>query len=640
MPKEKKKEKKRKINQIEQEDLVSEELLLPEELKTKIQEGRRWLEADNTLSYKHILKIFELAQLYKFDDTIDEEIFFKLFLRMANEKEIGIPQLINEIEDYTNMPSGNEKYIFIFQAYYIIDLFSKDENLNSEYQRCMKYLNTNLWSLFEPNTNPNPKPKHFLQKIWELCTGQHCSKEEEKEELKEEVYEEEIHEYDQQYTTLCVTVVLTKKIKNIIELLFYTTCGKYLGKYKIYKSPCFKDIYKINNVFIMQYLNDYDKQCKYLFYLAKKCFEKFKGIENICELFMYIYIHFYLFMFIISLLDSYLRDIPCDSISCRLTVSSIIRGEKDLTTEGGGGLCDKVIFSICEKVKEQLFVIPPSEIIQLEDSEELKLQCYEKYRMFGLSPAIIKKICDYTPLIYIPPEVRTMLDVLFGVITSRGQPSILIHYFQRVKETGIWYKRNSGDLFPLTPLTWFNDHTSEYKLNPELSISKIPYSLQSLIDDKRRINNGQLICDEIKARLQHSLNKVLYASIGCDIDKISEFKRETKKIRRRTGISYDIQQHHNTTESLHELLLIIMLVNGSYCYTIQNSWGETLCSIPITQELFIEYINNGTIRSIYFLLVNMANGTIITGGNKKIKYNTHKLRKKRNRINKTRNKNF
>jgi len=418
------------------EELAAEEETLSGEIRQKIEQGRSWL-GTPTLNYNYILKIFELADHYH----IGEEAFFKMLKKMSAETETGISDLITQYDNPQDMPRGNEKYLFLPQAEYIINSFSPGSDLNRQFEECMDYLKSHLHTLFQ--SNPEPNLKTFFQQLWELCTGQQCTEGPPSRGL---IPSESIHEYDQQYTTTCVPMVLTRIIKKIIELLFYyNTKGKNLGNYRFCNNPCFKDIYKINNVFIMQYLNNppskegFERQCKYLFYLTQKCFEKFKDIDNICELFMYIYIHFYLFMFIISLLDSYLRDIPCDSVSCRLTFTSIIHNEEDLTTKGG--LDDDTVFSICKKLEQQLFLIPPSEIIQNEMSEEGKKLCYAKYRTLRLHEETIEKICNYTPLSYIPIEVRSMLDQLFGVVNT-GQPTMSTHYFQTY-EMGIWQKLNN-----------------------------------------------------------------------------------------------------------------------------------------------------------------------------------------------------
>ena len=609
------------------------EALLSEEEEKKIRYARTRFGVDErSVNNIDILKILELIEQY----NIDEEKFFKMLKKISAFDDIPISVLIEQYYNPQSMPTGNEEIIFVFQAEYIIGLFTKDPKLNHEFIKCMDYLERNLNPSFEPNQKPTPDPKTFFQKFWEFCMGTQCTNQEEEEE------EEDVsppsrgllpsvstHKYNQEYSTTCVPMVLTRNIKKIIELLFYyTTEGKNLGDYRFCDSPCFKDIYKINNVFIMQYLKEYDKQCKYLFYLAMECFKKFRGTENIYQLFMYIYINFYLFMFIISLIDSYLRYIPCSDMGCRLTFDSILRNEKDLITEGG--LCNQAIFSICKKLEEQLFSMSPSEIIGIETSEDAKSECYKKYK--SLPPETRQKICDYTPLSYIPDDVISMLDELFETIKLRGQPNILTHYFQIYNHNGfwIWVKRDISKediskeniskqkLFPLIENT-----DGKLKLRSELLISKInPYQFPPLTDDGR-INYGQLICDEIKVRVLSSVNRVIYASISCEIDKITEFKKEARKRSRATGL--DTLRGDDTTHSLHELLLIIMGNPGnSFSFIIQNSWGETLCSIPITEELFVKFINNGTIKSIYYLMVNI-NEIIITGG---IRKKTKKLRKK------------
>ena len=558
---------------------------------------------------------------------------FGAIKKIQVQHQIWCRDIIDKIDNYRNV--GKEETIFIFQAVqaqYIIGLFTEDGELNLKFTECMKYLQDNLHSSFEPNVQTVFKPKTWFQQIIELCTGQQCSQKAPAQHTEPDDTEPDDsllrkvsrHKYNQEKTTICTTMVLTRIIKKIIDLLFYTnTGGKHLGNHRFCDNPCFKDIYKISNVFIMQYLystpnifGGYERQCKFLFYLAKECFNKFKSIP-LCELFMYIYIHFYLFMFIISLLDSYLRYIPCSRIGCRLTFMSILHDEKDITTEGG--LCNGTLFQLCDKLKKNFFRLPPSKIIEDENREQAKTECYEKHN--SLPPETIQKICDDTPLSYLPVEVVSMLDELSIVLNLSGTPTMSTEYFERGK-SGIWEKLNNGgykgSLGHSIPLVYKNSK-GELELNVELLISKTPTDLEL-----REVNYGKLICNEIKLIASLSSSNVVYASIGCDTNKIPLFKKE--KTKRIGGLE---QQSGSDTHASHELLLIILYnpKTKAYQFQIQNSWAEVLCSIDITEKTFIQYMNNGTITSIYYLRVKNGE-TLITGGIRKKTKKNKKIKKK------------
>lgn len=630
--------------------LLSEEQL--QQLQ-QIEDGRVWLglKVDAQFDSNYILKVFELSERYGFDP----KTLFGAIKKIQDQQEIWCKYIIDYIDDYQNV--GKEETIFLFQAvqaHHIIDLFTEDDELNRKFTECMKYLQDNLHSSFEPN-QPNVQTvfkqpdvfKTWFQQIFELCTGQQCSQKAPAQHTEPDDTEPDDTEpdkplsslsrqlsnpeYNQEKTTICSIMVLTRNIKKIIDLLFYTnTGGKYLGNHRFCDNLCFKDIYKISNVFIMQYLystpkdsGGYERQCKFLFYLAKECLKKFKSIP-LCELFMYIYIHFYLFMFIISLLDSYLRYIPCSRIGCRLTFMSILHDEKDITTEGG--LCDGTLFQLCNKVATNFFTLQPSKIIEDENSEQAKTECREKYN--EQPEDTLQKICDETPLSYFPLPVISMLGKLSSVLNLSGTPTISTEYFER-GNSGIWKKLNNGgytgSLGDSIPLVYRNSQ-GELKLNVEL-ISKNPKDLE--LGD---FNYGLLICNEIKLIASRSSSNVVYASIGCDTNKIPQFKKE--KTKRRFGLE---QQSGSDTHASHELLLIIIYnsINNTHSFQIQNSWGKVLCSIPIPEFQLIDYMNNGTITSIYYLRVTI-NDRLITGGirkktkkNKKIK---KKLRSKKRRM--------
>ena len=524
-----------------------------------------------------------LARKFK----IDDEDFFKAVLELSQSKEKTIEEALDLIKNYQKILSipieqrNSHIWALFLEANHVIHNIIVNPEMNTHYYSCLEYLYQNISSIFIPN---KVKTKTFYERVWsffnkevpQIIRRQHS-----------------VHFFNQQDIDMCTSMVLTRLVIKLIDLLYFcNTNGKFLGNVKIYINEQLKYIFTINNVFIMQYLKDFDKQCKYLFYLAYQNIPFFPEFQsNICELFMYIFIHFYLFMFILSFIDNYIRIIPCTAIKCRLTYASVCR-DRDAIIDRG--LQSTQLTIVSELIIDRLFQIRennPEMMIHEQINPSVRQKCLEIYGKYGLTEVVLGEICNSSPLQYIPPEVITLyFNPLFNLILLGSEIDIEFTLYDRITndDGGVVWK------------------------------SKINLETGARIDITSD-NYGQYFFNEIMKQLTNSSQQIIYVGIAVKFNALFP--------------SVEEGQHQE-----HEMMLSFILVknkNGTVTVdiNINNSWGGDLAYKKISPEEFISHVNDGNIYCLYYFIVK-CKGKQLMGGNKKIRKKTKKLRKKTKKIRK------
>jgi len=405
--------------------------------------------------------------------------------------------------------------------------------------------------------------------------------------------------FNQQSIGNCSNMVMTRIFIKIIEVLYLFITGKLLGKIKI-NNQSFQYIFTINNVFIMQYLGTYEKQTRYLAYLTNKYKKYFKGItEN--DLFVYIFIRFYLFMFILSLTDDIARFI-CSSMNCRLTYPEVCIEPEDTSNRG---LNLKNIYTISNTLTHQLFPNTsmeniPGKIIENSESDEMidTSKMAQKSSSKKLHGKAEERVCSNSPLKYIPDEViSSFLNPLFNLLSEKT----------KIKMEA--YNRNS-----IGKWVYYPDYASVMTT----SIGPAPAKYVMIDIDPAKENYGDNIYNKIIDELSKSKEQMVYLSISVILNKIKGFE----------GRSY-------TSHAYHALFILFINVTGErrrpdIKLFLQNSWGGSFANQELTKDEFKKYINEGSIFGFSYFTVEY-DGTRLMGGDSK----NNKNNKTKKRFNKS-----
>ena len=517
---------------------------------------------------------------------INDEDFANNIKELASLKNISIEEALEMVKNNEKILTvsieerGSHIWALFFEANYIINIYFVERGLLDQYTICVDYLNRHIGFIFIPN---KVKTKTFYQKVWSFFYK----------EVPELKRQHSVHFFNQQDIDMCTSMVLTRLVIKLIDLLYFcNTNGKFLGNIKIYINEELKYIFTINNVLIMQYLSKYGHvaQYKYLFYLAFQhihSFPEFQG--NICQLFMYIFIHFYLFMFILSFIDNYIRIIPCTSIKCRLTYDAVCH-DRDAIIDRG--LQSTQLTIVSQLMITELFKIRvnnPQKMISEQNTQPVIQKCLEIYGKpgYGLSQEEITQICNSTPLQYIPIEVITLyFNPLFNLILG-SSPSIEFTLYDRIV--------NDDD-----SVVWQSKINLDNGERDNIYIESGQY--------------GEYFFAEIMSRLRESSEKVLYVGIAVKFNAL--FPGDVEE-----------GQHQD-----HEMMLSFILVTNEHGtvtadININNSWGGELAYKHISPEEFIYHVNQGNIYCLYYFIVT-CKGLRLMGGNKKIRKKTKRIRKK------------
>jgi len=417
--------------------------------------------------------------------------------------------------------------------------------------------------------------------------------------------------FNQQSIGNCGYMVYTRIFMKIIEVFYFSLTGRPLTSVKINNNPYLQYIFTINNVFIMQYLGTYEKQTRYLAYLTHKYFDSIsRSEESITEndLFVYIFIRFYLFMFILSLTDDISKIISPSSDapwpSCPLSYNEACLDPNSLAKRGfdmdiGYNLSNTLINLLFPThIDSRLFNVPEY-LITNYTSEEAFQYCLSLYPSSLSSEEKIRR-CGISPLKYIPSDVISgFLNPLFNLIISQN-PSDKRNVVKMLS-----YTRISNDIDDEN--TWFKyDYTniqSYQNVEPEE------------IDEPEPPNtHGDKFYEMIKNELLSSKEQTIYLSIHVELNRIIGFEDRITSL-----------------HSFHAMFILFKNITGdsgnpNIQLSLQNSWGEDLAEQNMTPELFIQYINDGTIFAFsYFQLWSIVKDadkwdfTRLQGGLKKNK---------------------
>jgi hypothetical protein len=417
--------------------------------------------------------------------------------------------------------------------------------------------------------------------------------------------------FNQQSIGNCSYMVLTRLIIKIIEVFYFSLTGQSLASVKISNNRYFQYIFTINNVFIMQYLGTYEKQTRYLTYLTHKYFEPIsRSEEDITEndLFVYIFIRFYLFMFILSLTDDLGKIISPDSDlpppSCSLSYHEACIDPKSLAKRGIDyvsyyNLCNTLINHLFPTHTKAILLNVPEYLINYYTSEQAFQYCASKYPLLSKEEQI--RICGISPLKYIPPKIISdFLNPLFNLIISQN-PSDKVNTVKMLS-----YARQSSEI---DDNTWLDYNYSDSNIPSFESVEPEEFD-----DPEPPNSHGHQIYELIKNELLSSKEQVLYLSIFVDTNRIIGFEQRT-----------------SCEHSFHAMFILFKNATGDpdnpdIQLSLQNSWGEDLAEQKLTIEQFIEYINNGAIFALnYFQIwssvknVDKWNVTRLQGGLKKNK---------------------
>jgi hypothetical protein len=558
---------------------------------------------------------------------LEHLLLIGILQNIINENSCTMLQAIREVNTNTTLLSteiekeDTHSYKLIFEAHNIHERGFIDKSIYDGYMLYLKEYLDSFIVKATPTVKPTEKlreksPPSMISRIMALFTDSRIGSamlEEEEEEGKSSSLSREISIgfFDQQSIGNCSNMVMTRIFIKMIEVIYFFITGKLLGQIKI-NNKMFQNIFTINNVFIMQYLGTYEKQTKYLAYLTNK-YSKYFTEEEKRNLFVYIFIRFYLFMFILSLTDDKARYI-CSSMNCRLIYPEVCIARKDISNRG---LNLKNIYTISNTLTHELFPntsmenIPGDLIEKSESVENVKTsQTMQQSSKKGLSVKEADRICTKSPLKYIPPEVISyFLNPLFNLLSEKTK--IKMEAYENYV-SGKW--------------VYYPDHPSVSTASASATAS----APTILVEDVRKSHGetyGDAIYNKIIGDLSVSDQRMVYLSISVVLNKIKGFE----------GRSY-------ASHAYHSLFILFMDVNEkddprgpNIKLYLQNSWGDTFANQELTINEFKRYINDGSIFGFNYFTVDY-DGKRLMGGCSKMK-KTKKIKKRLSSYKKSRRRN-
>jgi hypothetical protein len=284
---------------------------------------------------EHTLRNLELykdrIRLYKpdFSNVLNNETTLAIIIQSLT-RDLGIPDNVlvesgssviidgKSIRDPIEMVNVETGIIILFEGAILVDkLFDEmiaDPSKRIEYDLCKALLSEYLQTFTVPNDIEDVRLLHSI------------------------MYSEfdPLFYYNQQVIENCGVITFSNLIMKIIQMLYFCkTKGKILGGILLDNTSCLQHIFTMNNIFIIQQFN-YERQLLYLWYLSEKYFSKCKEKHHDLTLelfFYYIYINFYLFMFIVSYIDDYLK-INDSRPACGLNPFNVCIFDEEITKRG------------------------------------------------------------------------------------------------------------------------------------------------------------------------------------------------------------------------------------------------------------------------------------------------------------------
>lgn len=447
--------------------------------------------------------------------------------------------------------------------------FINSQDYKENFQTINGMLEANLLNLFSPIPSPDP---NIFQRIYELfrgtCQPPQCN-------TCDTISYDPFLYYSQQNIGNCLFISYARLIIELIHLLYTcVTNGRILGEIQIPILNCLQ-IFTVSNIMIMMSL-PYDKQSAFLFFITCKYYESKGstiGITHISQLYNYIYIHFYLFMFILCYLEDSILGTSYKK-PCEFTPGALCSDTDGIINRGATILDHLPIFT---ESTFNLFTLQLTQTIQTR---------------LALSPT--------SPLKHIPPYVLDFITRLMGTLAS-GLDTILYTVYY-------WDKKH-----------WWRNMWN----NKESAIG----SYQQLPDFEMY---NRIFEDIVTNNIRSSLSKRMYAGISIDLKTFSiqlnnpdnndlfQDMLPANSIRLMKD-SIGLESLSRSMHALHAMFLLFYIDgSGNLIINLRNSWNECVNAITIT-ELFLKWaIDNKIIFGIFNFTI-ICHETKLMGGKKRIK---------------------
>ena len=502
----------------------------------------------------------------------------------------------------------------------------KNKDYGHELNYCIEYLRGNISRVFRRTSHTNIFEKIMIffglsRKTCEVDVVKMC------------IWNDIFTFYDQQNVGNCVFIVNTRLTIKIIELIYICKTGNFLGNIEILNIVCMKNIFTMNNIFIMQFLGDEDSQLKFIFFLAKENYVDGWGY-NLCEFFMYIYIYFYLFMYILSVLDDMLKRMStdfCKRVDCRLTYTSLIPQCGDTHDLETRSISTTLEYSLIDRYINVLFTTQPSVLIatQLREGQgdegqgSIIQNCIENLTSIGLDENSIRKICIDSALNYIPENVKTFLDSLWGII--RPERPITFEKFVTFEIINRAGDREVHHWEYITSKGLQNIYDNDDKIDPRVPGSNIG-------------SYGNYIYQTLLTQARNTFYKIIYISIHIKLSLMGNKISSDPDIRDlfiSKGVNSDTFDNlfnidEGDIHSSHALSILFIFdeIYDRCVIRIMNSWGDCATHMDLTPDLFIWLLNNDIIFSLTWFHVLCGDNQLMGGKNtKKIRRNKRNIKR-------------